>query len=691
MTRPSVIARVLGASVLCSLAFDLPTRATAQDADRGDQGTVSTDAPAHVSFVDGAAVLERDGQADDTPSNMPLLAGDRVRTQTGRVEILFSDGSTLHLDAHTTVDFQSDELVRLLDGRIRIAIPGPDRDVSYRIDAPFGSVQIEQPGEYRVAVLHGAREELELAVVRGGAALVNDEGRTTLNGGERAYARAETAPSNVYVFNSAAWDAFDQWSETRRDERRGNSAQYLPDQVRPYAASFDRYGSWRYDASYGSVWYPTVSTEWRPYYNGRWATLRPYGWTWVGSDPWAWPTHHYGRWGVSAGAWFWIPGRSWAPAWVSWAYAPGYVSWCPLGWNNRPIFDISINERNRGYDPWRAWTVVPQRHFGSGYVNAGYVGGRTFDARTRAAFVPRNSSPDLRGYAVPRAAAPIRVAGTAGRRGSSPVYTNLAPGASSAGRSPSRVFVQPAARDAGGGGTSISRPGYSGPGREPVSGRAAPRPADSPIYRADPYGRRAAESPRSDGRTQDRAPIGSRAVPRSETDRPQYGTPAPQYRGSVGATTERRAPSGEPRTPEAGIDQRAPGGIRAVPRAAPGTPRDTPQYRGPVAIPQQRSSPVSPRYAPDAGVDQRAPGNVRAVPRSAPDSPRSAPPQYRAPGGAPQERSAPASPRSAPPQYHGPVSAAPERRAPAAERPAERSRSGGQSSGTAVRRPGGGR
>ena len=32
---------------------------------------------------------------------MPLLAGDRVRTRGGRVEILFADGSTLHLDHNT--------------------------------------------------------------------------------------------------------------------------------------------------------------------------------------------------------------------------------------------------------------------------------------------------------------------------------------------------------------------------------------------------------------------------------------------------------------------------------------------------------------------------------------------------------------------------------------------------------------
>ena len=42
-------------------------------------------APAHVSFVEGAATLEREGQIDDAPANMPLLSGDRIRTRAGRV------------------------------------------------------------------------------------------------------------------------------------------------------------------------------------------------------------------------------------------------------------------------------------------------------------------------------------------------------------------------------------------------------------------------------------------------------------------------------------------------------------------------------------------------------------------------------------------------------------------------------
>src|SRR5687767_2643315 len=340
----------------------------------------SSEPPAHISFVDGPAVLERDGRTDAEPSSMPLLAGDRLRTQGGRVEVLFADGSALHLDANTVVDFQSDDVVRLLEGRIRLAIVGPARDVSYRVDAPSAWVQINDPGEYRVAV---QRNDVELAVLRGAAELVNEQGRSYIRAGERTFARDGSSPSPAYVYNSASWDAFDRWSETRRDRRLGVSAQYLPTDVRPYASSFDNYGDWRYEQVHGYVWYPRVQVGWRPYHRGRWASLRPYGWTWIASDPWGWPTHHYGRWGMSGGSWFWIPGRTWGPAWVSWAYASDYVSWCPLGWNNRPVLQIvNVNVfGGRRYDPWDAWTVIPRRHFGGHSVNVRSIPSIRIDQR----------------------------------------------------------------------------------------------------------------------------------------------------------------------------------------------------------------------------------------------------------------------------------------------------------------------
>ena len=95
-------------------------------------------APAHVSHVDGAVTLEREGRAENSPLNMPLLSGDRLRTLDGRVEVLFADGSTLHLDARSTIDVQSDDLVRLTEGRLRLNILGPQRAVAYRIDSAGG-------------------------------------------------------------------------------------------------------------------------------------------------------------------------------------------------------------------------------------------------------------------------------------------------------------------------------------------------------------------------------------------------------------------------------------------------------------------------------------------------------------------------------------------------------------------------
>lgn len=387
----------------------------------------SDHAPAHIAFVDGAAILERDGVNDDAPGGMPLMAGDRVRTQSGRVEILFGDGATLHVDRYSVVDLQSDDLLRLIEGRVRLTIPSNARTVAYRLDGPHGWARILDAGDYRVSILRSAStEELELAVLRGRAELANDGGQTPLRAGERAFARAGASPSYAYVANSSAMDAFDRWSENRRDARLAASAEYLPDEVRSYSPALAEHGYWRDEPDYGRVWYPRVAPDWRPYYRGRWVHLRPYGWTWVAHDPWGWPTHHYGRWGISTAGWFWIPGRTWGAAWVSWASAPGYVSWCPLGWDNRPVFQIGFSVGRRGYDPWRAWTVLPQRHFGYGVVHRNVVNITYIDHRTRGAFVSRDRGPDVRGQAVPRAAAPIRVAGTSpGRRGVAPLYTNL--------------------------------------------------------------------------------------------------------------------------------------------------------------------------------------------------------------------------------------------------------------------------
>jgi hypothetical protein len=234
--------------------------------------------PAYLAVVEGVAILERNGESEPAVRDMPFLEGDRLRTENGRVEIQFPDGTAIEVAEFSLVEAVTPTRVRLLAGTM-------------------DHIQRPAPPE---------------------------------------------APQPL-------------------------SASYLPQDLQGYGNTFDRDGSWQYAAPYGYVWYPAVAPGWRPYYYGRWYAAPSYGWIWLGIDAWSYPTHHYGRWGYARNAWFWIPGRSWGPAWVSWGVAPDYVSWCPLGFDNRPVFALSV----ASYDSWRhgggnwfGWTVMSRSRFG---------------------------------------------------------------------------------------------------------------------------------------------------------------------------------------------------------------------------------------------------------------------------------------------------------------------------------------
>jgi hypothetical protein len=451
--------------------------------------------PARIARHDGAITLEREGSAETAIVNTPVIVGDRLRTTAGRVEVLFPDGTALDLDEYSSADVLSPALLRLVSGRAMLLVapttaPSSLPAMRYQIDTPAASARMNGPGEYRVAVFAGRDAvETELAVVRGVASLVTERGTVAVRAGERSVALESGAPSLPQAFNSVRLDAFDRWSAERRTERApASSAQYLPRDLQVYAGTLDQYGSWQYAAPYGYVWYPSVSAGWRPYYYGVWSPIRSYGWTWVGTDVWSWPTHHYGRWGYTGGSWFWIPGRTWAPAWVSWAAAPGYVSWCPLGSDGRAVFALSIG---RG-DPWVGWVVVPRTSFGHSdqFVQRHAI--VPYDLARTTPFVVQAIAP----VAVPRS------------------LSRLADGRAAAGR--------PAAADGRG---PVQGPAGQPPTRDDRGAAAARRPAppDPPTTR----GLKAAERPRA-----------------PEVAGPRYRTPTadPESRGAGDAS--RGAPAG---------------------------------------------------------------------------------------------------------------------------------------------------
>lgn len=619
--------RVAVLALAAAGSVTLGGHASAQDA------TSQTSPPAHLSVVDGTATLIRGSQAETAVVNMPLLEGDRLQTDAGRLEVLLPDGSMLHLDQYTTVDLLSAALMRLASGRVVFVVAGRPTErpaFDYQIDAAAGSVRILRPGEYRVLLVEGsAGLDLELDVVHGEATVSSDQETVAVHAGECAFVSEGLAPSYAQPFNSARRDAFLQWSEGRRYASLGyESRQYLPSEIQVYAGAFDRYGAWERSEPYGYVWYPRVYEDWRPYYDGFWRPLDYFGWTWIGYDPWSWPTHHYGRWGFSARGWFWIPGRAWASAWVSWGSGASYVSWCPLGWNDRPVFSLGLGLRlgsDRAYDSWYGWTTISRRAFGEAARVSGIAVPRQSFGALRAGLVEQHGPPPLPGRGAGRPAgvagvpdgargrAVPRVSTTMGPERAAPQSQGWGVGGRSVVQPPSRSSPTPV------GGTRSSGPANSAPRRSPEAASGG-LPASTPRGWATPRsGGGAASGPAQPNAETTRRTLGGirsepsaagvqpsapslRSSPAQRTAPPSFASPSvPRTRG--------RSSQGEPRSvPSAGATEPRLPTTATVPRA---------QGRQSPVSGQPRAPQVAPRTAQPSGRSSSSrPSTMASMPRA---------------------------------------------------------------------------
>jgi hypothetical protein len=314
-------------------------------------------------WVEGGVTVQSatEAGAEQAVANLPFLPGDRVWTDgSGRVEFQFADGSVVRLDGGSKLDYVAHEpgstreriVLRLWSGGAYLH----SRDVrtypDFGIETPAGVVEVSERGVYRLDVASG---ETRLSVYEGEATLEGD-GATRVRAGERLYARAGEPVDGPRGFDRAALeDDFARWDAERGDVTAyAARSSYVPEEVAPYAADLDPYGAWRYEPEVGHVWCPSVGPEWHPYLNGRWVWT-VFGWTWVGYEPWGWAPFHYGRWGHSSLiGWYWMPGRVWGPAWVSWAVGREYVGWVALGRHDRPVV---VRDHGRDRDRIRGHAV----------------------------------------------------------------------------------------------------------------------------------------------------------------------------------------------------------------------------------------------------------------------------------------------------------------------------------------------
>jgi hypothetical protein len=622
--RVRPVCHLVAAAVVAALSS--PVRAAGQDyppppADYDVPVTADTDwsdqIPAHVYVVDGASQLERDGQAEPLEENEPLLAGDRLRTARGRVEVLYADGSSLSLDDYSEVDLLSEELIRLNAGRIRLSIARGASDLAYRVDASGTTTLIRTAGDYDIAIDPrgtAADADVRVRVLRGAAELSSSFGRTLVQTGFEARANARLQPSLPYAVNVSAYDNFDRWVEDQYRYRTGaRSAQYLPAELRHYGGSFDRDGRWEYEGGYGYVWYPTVAADWRPYYHGGWSFVGSFGWTWIGAGRWNWPTHHYGRWGHRTGRWFWIPGRRWAPAWVAWGSAPGFVSWCPLGFDNRPVFALTnITAYRSGFR--HGWTILPTQHFRS-RVAVSRFAVRTLPVGIGSRFVGHHVSPVRPVLRTTRTYTPLRAPTYAATRYAVPRSRAVETGAAAAPAG--AVAPARAAR---------SRSTASGRAGAAAVAPAADRP-QAPVVRSRPRSAQEATPGSTDAPAPARQarPRGPRSAPSS---RPDSAAPnAPPNRGSE-APPSRRA-----------VGRRSSSSLSPLPDIGP-VQRSTPSRRAPAVRAERPSPSAAPLMTPSPRLAAPARSRLQAGGSSRPSAARAVRPAPRIdrPSPAPSQR-----------------------------------------------------
>lgn len=134
------------------------------------------------------------------------------------------------------------------------------------------------------------------------------------------------------------------------------------------------YGRWIHHPLWGDVWRPRprlVGRDFQPYTNGYWELTDEYGWYWVSEDPFDDVVYHYGRWVYDPQwSWLWVPGYTWAPAWVSWREGEDYTGWMPLPPDEAFLsgtgLSFGVNLGSIGIDFYRRWyegRVDPDRFY----------------------------------------------------------------------------------------------------------------------------------------------------------------------------------------------------------------------------------------------------------------------------------------------------------------------------------------
>ena len=171
-----------------------------------------------IHHTEGGVFLEGKPFQQDPANAVHVEAGQKLRTEDGRVEMMLALGTLLRLDENSQLEMieggMTSASARLISGSAiidSVQVFDPD---SLSLIARQAKIAFPKNGYYRIDARTG--EPVILKVFRGKAQVSAAGSKLEVKGSEAA--TIEKAPSDwsVAKFDRKQTDALDQWSKTRR-------------------------------------------------------------------------------------------------------------------------------------------------------------------------------------------------------------------------------------------------------------------------------------------------------------------------------------------------------------------------------------------------------------------------------------------------------------------------------------------
>jgi FecR protein len=285
-----------------------------------DNGAMPGDSHVRIvrlSDVKGTLALDRKTGLgfEQTMQNMPIVEGEKLKTEDGYAEVEFEDNTTMRLAPNSQVDFS---LLALRSSGAKASTMNVVKGTVYvSTESTKGNEFLLVAGETKMTVTPSTHLRLEINETRTVVSVFNGSVEVQRGGETTVVSKKQSltiGADQMTVAKKVAGEPYDAWDKESIDyHKRYAAANAFAGGGNAYGLSdLNYYGNF-INAGGSSFWQPYfVGAGWSPYANGVWAMYPGAGYSFVSPYPWGWLPYHSGSWSFFPGyGWGWQPGGSW--------------------------------------------------------------------------------------------------------------------------------------------------------------------------------------------------------------------------------------------------------------------------------------------------------------------------------------------------------------------------------------------